>query len=108
MPVGDLIEVKRRFKELTREAQHQLVIDHVMPWLSRYVASWLGAAEYSDVLFVRFEDVVSNPSETLALIETYLTRTKLITSRRQFIETQFVANFNKGEVGWPEPNSKAD
>jgi hypothetical protein len=99
MRVGDLTEVKRRFEELAREAQHQLIIDHVMPWVSRYVASWLSASEDNDILFLRFEDVVSKPSETLALIETYLRQTKLITSPRQIIDTQLAVNFNEGEVG---------
>ena len=99
MRINRLKVMHKGFQDLPREVQHQVVIDHVIPWYSQYLASWFNAAEKRDILFLRYEDVVFNTPETLTIISDYLAKTALTTVFQSNENLKIAANFNKGESG---------
>jgi len=97
--VKGAVEGNPFFNTLNDEQMYQYLIDFVMPWFSRYMASWLNWEQSGRLLIVRFDDIKNRPSETVSEIFEFSKRNGIDFRRKAAIGTDVVENFNQGLSG---------
>jgi hypothetical protein len=70
--------VDEGFFRLDEEKQYQFIIEMFLPWYFNFYVSWFRAdgLEPSGMLFVRYEDLVKDPSEILGKVLLFLDETR--------------------------------
>jgi hypothetical protein len=76
------------------ELKYSFIIRYIMPWYVRFVAGWQFVGKTRRVRFIRFEEVVDSPVETLEKIASDL---QMDSGRDFHGQTMPHVNFNLGE-----------
>lgn len=97
--VKDSVEGNPFYNSLNNEEMNQYLIDFVMPWFSRYLASWLNWDQPERLLIIKFDDIKDKPNETISQIFDFSKANGIDFKRKATIGTDVVENFNQGLSG---------
>lgn len=95
--------VDHTFHGLDEDKQYQFIIEMFLPWYFNFYASWfkVEGINPSDIHFIRYEELVTNPPETLAKVLHFLNENRTTAEISEAIRRTTSQNtrLNKGVSG---------
>lgn len=97
--VAHSTEGNRFYSSLSDEEKHQYIIDFIMPWFSRYMASWLNWGDVDRLRIIKYEDIANNIKNVILDIFEFSREFGIDFKLKCGIDYNFIDHYNKGVSG---------